>query len=261
MPTGMGIFAGFLVYYTTQAIHRSTKTQLARRTSRLLRPFLVWFVVYAARRAADSYVDGSNQWQTMVDWLPPNGTMHQLWFLPWSFITSMALFYILRHWQGIGFYGLGLAAIAVSVAVFLIIGQDLLANDILVWIVYFPAFLAGAVLALAEDGARRQMMVLATSVALGAVFFRTAGIQVQQLIIAVPLMVLALRIGPNIGSGRRLLSEISVHIFLLHVAMIAILVRVTNWSFGDEELAVMATLLSVVAGLGLRATVVNKYVF
>ncbi len=81
MPTGMGIFAGFLVYYTTQAIHRSTKTQLARRTSRLLRPFLVWFVVYAARRAADSYVDGSNQWQTMVDWLPPNGTMHQLWFL------------------------------------------------------------------------------------------------------------------------------------------------------------------------------------
>lgn len=67
-----------------------------KRATRLLIPFYVWLVIYAAVRGlASGFTEHVQQPPTSL-WILWNGTAQHLWFLPYAFVLSLLAFFAAR---------------------------------------------------------------------------------------------------------------------------------------------------------------------
>lgn len=81
-----------LVVLAFPAAQRNTFLHFGRsRAQRLLLPWLVWSAIYGAMKLAEVAVTGVPLRHEFAPWMWLVGTAIHLWFLPFAFVTSLAV--------------------------------------------------------------------------------------------------------------------------------------------------------------------------
>lgn len=232
---GMAAVGFFVVAMTVFALGSARRQKpmtevISARASRILRPWLVWTLIYGTAKAAQGYVDGEPVLAELRAWLPPQSPQGQLWFLPFAFLTTIALAWTApllesasqsrRGWAIL----CALATIASSAVLLLWTltkGEPL---GLLIFIVYLPALFFGILIFLAKGPTRRAIVAgAATLLGLG---LAAAGIDgTQQLTIGLPVAFLALEIRLPETRIARVLGQLAMGVYLVHLLFIALLPR------------------------------------
>lgn len=263
MPAALGVFAALLGLLAMAGAGRGGFDALIRRRAgRLLRPFLLWAAFYLGLRLVDAVAAHEPVLPTLADWFPPAGTMGPLWFLPFAFLASLAVAALRRAWPATArpLVAVVLAAV-VTVLWFFLLDLASLPPGIQVFLDYVPALAFG--MALAAAGAEPFWLGLtalaAATLGLGAEAAGIAG--GQQLYVAVPLIAVAL-LRPVPGTGAtRVAADLSMAVYLLHVFVLAVLLRVAPFDLGSLALGLAGFAATAVIGLGLLRTPLGRWLF
>lgn len=91
-------FIMLLVVLAFPAAQRSTFPDFIRsRAKRLLVPWLIWSAVYGALKLADVVVTGTPLRHEFAPWMWLVGPAIHLWFLPFAFVASLAVWLVAQH--------------------------------------------------------------------------------------------------------------------------------------------------------------------
>ncbi len=251
MPAAMAIFTAIMGYLAIgDRSDRPFASIIRKRAYRLLRPLMIWAAFYATLRIADAVAAHEPLRQTLITWLPPQGTMGALWFLPFAFVASLTLVAIRRALPVIA-----TPVVAIPLAgVLSILWVPMLdmiqpAPPIAVYLDYVPALFFGVALAAASSSFPLVLVtgLLALGIGLG---LRSAGFgNTQPLEIGVPIVACALLL-PHPGTGlTRATADLSMAIYLIHVFVLVAALRLLPFAVGSIGLGV--TGISVSAALGL----------
>jgi len=263
MPAALGVFAAMLGLLAMAGADRGGFGALVRRRAgRLLRPFLLWATFYLGLRLVDAAAAQEPILPTLAGWFPPAGTMGPLWFLPFAFLASLAVAAARRAWPATARPLASLSLAAVGSGLWLL-GLDLesLPPGIQVFLDYGPALFFG--MALAAAGAEPFWLGLTALVAAAlGLAAEAAGVAGgQQLYVAVPLIAVAL-LRPASGTGAtRLAAELSMAVYLLHVFVLAVLLRVAPFELGSFALGLAGFAAAAAIGLGLLRTPLGRWLF
>lgn len=251
MPAAMAIFAALLGYFALAGRgERSFAALVRKRSDRLLRPFLIWGAFYATLRVADARAAHEPVLDTLLAWLPPQGTLGALWFLPFAFLVSLALGAARHALPVIAAPMVALPLAAIVSALWLPMLSALQPDAALaVYLDYVPAVFFGAALA-AASGARTSLLLTgATALALGF-GLRQEGIGgTMTLTLGIPLLTLTLLL-PRPGTRlTRMMADLSMAVYLIHLSVLAVGLRLLPVPAGS--LALGLVVCGVSTGLGL----------
>lgn len=251
MPAAMAIFAALLGYFALADRSDQRLAMLVRkRSDRLLRPFLIWGVFYAALRIADARAAHEPVLDTLVAWLPPQGTMGALWFLPFAFLVSLALGAARRALPVIAtpMVALPLAGIVSALWVPMLDAMEP-APGFAVYLDYVPAVFFGLALAAASSVRARLLLTGTTAFAIG-LGLRQAGVGgTLPLTLGIPLLTAALLL-PRPGTRlTRTMADLSMAVYLVHLLVLAVCLRVLPAPSG--ALALGLVVCGASTGLGL----------
>lgn len=239
------------------------KAGLADRTRRLLYPFFVWGAIQILTQGLDAAVHGKNLLTELKGWFPPEGSFAQLWFLPWAVVISIALtllFWkkdIALSWRSLlpALAGLALA----SFLCFAVWGSRTLPLILALSVLYLPSVLAGMILfAVRGDGVKLVSAALAIC-GIGVGLWAKGLPGTQQLIIAAPLMAVALMVPTPKFSWTRSMSGMSMDIYLVHISILAVLSGLGLFSVATHFGGFMACLLSIAAALVMQFPAIGRW--
>jgi peptidoglycan/LPS O-acetylase OafA/YrhL len=252
MPAAMAVFSA-LMGYLAMADRKDQPfgATVRKRADRLLRPFLIWGGIYATMRIGDALAGGDPLLKTMVDWLPPRGTMGQLWFLPFAFLASLAVILARRMLPAIATPVVALPLATVIALVWLPMLRAMApAPGIAVYLDYIPAVFFGVALAAASATPMAIVLTGASALVIG-LGFRFAGYGgTMPLDLGIPLLTAALLL-PRRGTGlTRMAADLSMAIYLVHLFVLAVSLRVLPFPIGSLALGCVgicgSTLLALV---------------
>lgn len=263
MPAAMGFFTALTACLAMTGRDRGTFGAAARqRARRLLRPFAIWAVFYLGLRLADAVAAHQPLGATAAAWFPPEGTMGPLWFLPFAFAASLALLALRRRAPGITAPRVALPLAAAGSALWLLIlGRSDPNPGVAVFLFYEPALFFGV--ALASAAGSMVWLGLTGGAALGlGLLLSASGIEgTDQLVLSVPLLAAALALGPPGTRATRVAAELSMAVYLVHVAVLAVMLRILPLALGSVELGAAGFAVSALLGHALLRSRLGRLVF
>lgn len=263
MPAAMGLFTAMMVCLALTGRERGSLAAVAwRRVGRLLRPFAIWAAIYLGLHLVDAAIAHESLGAAAKDWLPPAGTMGVLWFLPFAFAVTLAVVAVRRKVPLIASPGAALPLAAAGSALWLPI-LDAAAPEpgIAVYLAYGPALFFGIALASAAGRPPWLWLTGAVSLALG-LSLRAAGVDgTQQLVLSVPLLAAALLLRLPGTRATRVAADLSMAVYLLHVAVLAVMLRVLPFPLGSATLGLAGFAVSAAFGLCLLRTRAGRVIF
>lgn len=253
MPAAMGVFTAMAGHLAMTGRDPGPLAATARRRGhRLLRPLAVWGTLYLGLRLADAAASGMPLGEAVAGWLPPSGTMGPLWFLPFAFVATLAVAALRRHLPALAAPGVALPLAALASALWLLAldGREM-PPGIAVLLAYEPSLFFGIALAAAAGDARRLGLCGATALALGLALHAAGIAGSLQLSVAVPLIAGALILNPAGTRATRGAADLSMAVYLLHVPVLAVMLRVLPFRVGSPELGLAGFALAAALGLVL----------
>ncbi len=253
----VGVFAFFFAFFTLRSVRaEATDTPIRNKARRLLRPWLTWSLLYAALILGGALTSDQSVPAAFADWLPPHATQYQLWFLPWAFVVALVLIGaapLIPDRPGIGAASLLLCGGAFLSALALLVAERAgLPEFFALWVLYVPSAMAGA-LAYILRGSTAGLAILAGGSVAMALAADTVGLHgAQQLVLGVPAAMLALHFRTPASRWSRHLGKMSMDVYLVHAAVIAILVRVFDVPTGSALCGVLAVAISFAFSATLR---------
>jgi peptidoglycan/LPS O-acetylase OafA/YrhL len=205
---------------------------------------------------AGALSSGESVSAAFADWLPPQATQYQLWFLPWALVVGLVLTRaepLLSEAPGtVRATALLLGSAALSGLSLLIADRAGLPPFFALWALYIPSVLAGALAYALRRSAAGLMLIAAGSAAIALAADAIGLHGTQQLLLGVPAAVLALCLRIPASRWSRHLGKMSMDVYLVHAAVIAILVRVFDVPTGTALCGVLAVAISVAFSATLR---------
>ncbi len=253
----VGIFAVFFAFFTLNSARGEAAADTVRaRAARLLRPWATWSALYAALILGGALTSGESVSAAFADWLPPHATQYQLWFLPWAFAVGLALVaaapLIPDRPDAATASALLVGGALLSAIALLVADRAGLPEFFALWALYVPSALAGGLAHLLRRSPTGLAVLAGGSVALAAAAY-TAGLPgAQQLLLGVPAAVLALCLMTPASRWSRHLGKMSMDVYLVHAAVIAVLVRVFDVPTGTALCGVLAVAISFAFSATLR---------
>ena len=191
-----------------------------------------------------------------ADWLPPQATQYQLWFLPWAFVVALVLACaapLVPDRPGIGLTTLLLCGGAFLTALALLgAARAGLPEFFALWALYIPSAMAGALAYVLRRSATGLAILAGGSVAVAQAAEAVGLHGAQQLLLGVPAALLALCLRAPASRWSRHLGKTSMDVYLVHAAVIAILVRVFDVPTGTALCGVLAVGISFAFSATLR---------
>jgi len=263
MNAAMAVFTALMGYLAmAERGAEPVPAVLRRRAGRLLRPFAIWAAFYAALRLADAWMTGEPLTVAIASWLPPRGTMGQLWFLPFAFAASLAVMAARRALPVLAPPALALALAMTASAIWLVMLESAApVPGIAVYFNFMPALFFG--MALASTAGRPPTLVATGGAALAlGLWLDGQGIgHTQQLTLGLPLVVIAMHLRHPGGRWSRLAGDLSMAVYLLHIFVLALLLRLLPLPMGSLTLGLLTAGLSTAAGLALLHTRFGRRLF
>ena len=264
----VGLFAIALVYLTVRSAEAKAPDlgrYTRQRARRLIYPMLVWGGLHLAAKAASVGFAPAGMRAEFAEWFPPNGTMAQLWFLPWAFVVSVALVHLARldlprprpDWpEALRYAFLSAAGAAVPLMVWNWVDLPRFYG---IFILYACAATIGLALYLVRDQARHLALAVLALVGTG-IALRQAGLAgTEQMVLAAPLFALAMTLrlpGPGLA---RLAGALAFSLYLVHVLVIAVCGGVLGIAPDSALGAGLCLAASLAIALALRATRLDRW--
>jgi peptidoglycan/LPS O-acetylase OafA/YrhL len=263
----VGVFVVFMVMFSlnnSQKSQLNTLDFLTQRGIKLIRPYLIWTLIYSVMFIAQAAIKGLPFFESIVEWMPPSGSQRQLWFLPWAFAVCIALnFTISLTFKR----KLGPNAIATLIAFVIVVS----ACSLYIWthvklplfialcILYIPSVLLGGLIYIFRRSQTHLALVAFASI-FGACVMDTAGFKgTMQLAIGVPLSILAMCIKLPAISWSKRLNQLSMDVYLVHIAALSLIVQLTPFEPNTWLGGVIVVLLSIAISLPLQIPLLARW--
>ncbi|MBE9640452.1 acyltransferase family protein [Salipiger mangrovisoli] len=258
----VGFFAMVMTYFTLsgfQARKTSLPSYLKTRARRLLYPCLLWAALHIIGKAAAARFEIAPLRADLVGWLPPHGTMAQLWFLPCAFACT-ALLAMAFHGRppvsGGGRHGAAMTLVTL-IACFAMVSvwsRQILPLFWSIWALYCTSVAIGILLFALRD--KPAHLILASlCLVLTGIAMKGLGLSgTTQMTIACPLFVSALLCQLRDRPFARTLGAMSFDIYLCHVVMTALAKSLLGVDLATPSGALIACLLSVLFATAMRIT-------
>lgn len=235
----------FLMLMVVMALPGAARTQpgsYARaRWARLMRPWLIWSAVYAALKLAEVALTGA----TLADEFAPHmlltGPAIHLWFLPFAFVTCLALYPLARRCAGR--IGPALALLALALALQALRQGPALPVPLAQWAYVAPAACLGLGLALLRSTPNLQAGLGLGFVALATLCGWTDGLAQLGLALAALLACGLVHLPPTWASG--LAARASMGVYLAHPLVFSLLERTTPIAKSSLIFALLAAALAL----------------
>lgn len=255
-PGGIFMTPAVAAFSAILALNACNRIQIAggavQRARRFLQPFLIWAALFGLLRSLDAFLSGEAVGETLLAWLPPSGTMHHLWFLPFGFaVASLAppALYRLRMMLG---DPASATVLVLGACVWLLVWQGLdLPKGIRVFGLYLPSALLGMALVLVPNRPEHLFCAFMTVLLIG-LGLRNLGVNNSaQIFLGLPIVIAALALPLPDLRLTRLAADLSLAVYLIHPLVMAIILRLTPLGFGTPELGLAVLSVSAAAGLAL----------
>ncbi len=248
------------VYLSYPAARRADFSSFARdRAQRLLKPFLLWSLIYGGLKLAEVALTPRSfgdefAWRMLV-----TGPAIHLWFLPFAFVLCLPLHPLARLWPDTARSSQDSApqqtaptvpaCLVVATLGALFLTQPTTA-PLAQWVFALPPALAGLALALA--GARRHavMVGLLAVAGLGLLAARAGS---EQLLVALILIQLCLMCPRPATALSTLAARLSLGVYLAHPLVLSVLDRTLALPAGSLIRALCAVILTGALAMAIDA--------
>jgi peptidoglycan/LPS O-acetylase OafA/YrhL len=256
----VGVFVVLMVFFSLRGSQRGRMTSyefILYRGPRLLRPYLLWSMVYIVMISAKAVIQHEPIVGALGIWLPPNGSQGQLWFLPWALIVCVALNYFASFsWSGeteSRHVALLVAATVLLCPICLMVWTYTdLPQFLALSILYVPSVMVAALVFVFQKSAVHLTLVAIGSI-LGAWGMQTAGLNgTMQLSIGVPISIFAMCFRTPALSWSKQLNQLSMDVYLVHVAVLSAVVQLTPFSLWTVEGGALVVIISILVSLPLQ---------
>lgn len=263
----VGVFIVFMVMFSlknSQQNQLNTSEFLAQRGIRLIKPYLIWTLIYSVMFVSQSAIKGRPFFESLIEWLPPNGSQRQLWFLPWAFAVCIALNFItsLTYKKNFGSNSIILlisSVIAVSVCSLYIWTYVKLPIFFALCILYIPSALFGGLVYIFRKSLANLTLVAFLSI-LGAYVMDISGFKgTMQLAVGVPLSILAMCIKLPAFSWSKRLNQLSMDVYLVHIAALSFIVQFAPFEPNTVFGGLTVILLSIAISLPLQIPILARW--
>lgn len=202
---------------------------LQGRAARLLLPWLIWSGVYGGLKLADIILTGRPLSAEFELWMLLTGPSVHLWFLPFAFAASLALYPWARLWPLATAKAPVLILLPAVALVVLGLAQDSEQPIPLPqWSLGLAGVLAGLAVALAQGKWFHLILtLLALAMAGGAAFALGWTTGLLQLMLATVVLLLCITIHRPDTPLSRWAAEVSMGVYLVHPLVTSILLRTT----------------------------------
>ncbi len=248
MTPAVGIFTALVAYFAARSA-RPAAARPVHVARRYLRPFAIWALIFVVLRSADAIISGENVGQTLLIWIPPAGTMHHLWFLPFAAVVawlSPRLAAVLRAGPG-GWLGPTLLLVAATGWI-LLWDRAAPAQGLYVLGLYVPSALLGLMLAILPAEPGQHVRAGAAFVLLGTCLSLTGIPASTQILVGLPIVAAVLAMPSPSDKLTLRLAELSLWIYLAHPLVMAILLRLTDLQLGSPLLGVLVLAVTALVG-------------
>ena len=246
----VAFFTIILVFMTLRS-RAARPGGLAPRMARLLRPWVVWSVIYGLLQLVQGLLERRPPWPLLREWLPPEGIQSQLWFLPFAALVTLALFALPRRWLRDTPQCLALPAAAAAVGLGLLAAAGYLPTMPILRL--YAVFLPGAAVGILFYALHRNRgAVLAAAAGLGlfGVGLASAGLSfTMPFILAAPIAALALCCPLPALPGARLFGPLSMDVYLNHILSLAVVTALQPLDTQEPAGVAAAILLSIAGGV------------
>lgn len=256
MTASLGFFTATVAFFAAGSLGTPRSPLLRRRVTRLLVPFAIWTGIMLAMKVADSLLTAEPLIPELARWLPPRGTLGQLWFLPFAFVVSELVAFLSARWHRRAapppMVTYVLALVLSGVWLWLLSGVDV-PNGIRVLLNFLPSALLGALLSRFAPGVTAMTLAAGLAVAAGLAATLAGWPETEQLWIGVPVLALCRAFPGRRGAASDLLGAASLPVYLVHVALIAALMRLLPMPIGSTGFAAAAVATAVAVAFGYLA--------
>lgn len=258
----VGFFAMVLTYFTLSGFREprsSLPDYLKIRARRLLYPCLLWGGLHVFGKAAAMRFDIAELRADLVGWLPPQGTMAQLWFLPWAFACTVLLTLVFygrppaskSGRNSVLMTGTALATCLVMLSLWTLQRLPLFWS---IWALYGTSVAIG-ILLFGLRNRPRDLICASLCVVLAGAAMKLWGLSgTTQMTVACPLFVGALLCRTGDLPFAKTLGSVSFNLYLCHVVVTALAKSLLGVELGTIPGALTAGLLSVLFAFAMQAT-------
>lgn len=228
------------------------------RARRLLVPWLVWSAVYAALKLVEVALTDKPLASEFAPWMLLTGPAIHLWFLPFAFLASLALYPLARLPRPVarqGFDPVLPVLVGATLAALALWQGAALPVPFQQWAFVAPATILALAFARAGSEARAVLSVLALAGLIAVVALSlgwTKGL-LQLGLAATALALCLLWVRPATALSD-LAAECALTVYLVHPAIAAVLLRTGLVETGTISLAVL------VCGLSLAVALVPRWI-
>lgn len=260
MPAAMGFFTVLVAYFSLRSDDAPMGAGVRRRADRLLRPFVIWASLAAAMKVADAIHNGAPPLSELTEWVPPLGSFNQLWFLPFAFVVGLlaprrpatASPLPISLFSGL---------LVLAAAWLMILDQINPPNGIYTFLIYTPSALLGFGLGYVDNTPATARAVGILCVLTGFSLWAMGVPGHAQLWAGVPAMLLAFHLPWRGSHLTRLAADLSLGVYLVHAALIAVLAHVLPGGAAFPAFGVLALAGSMTLAAAIRATGLGRLVF
>lgn len=205
----------------------TTLSFISQRADRLLRPWLIWSGVFAILKICQAVVDNRPissefEWSMLV-----TGTQTHLWFLPFGFVCSIAVFGAIRTidlTSSMVFpLGILLAMLSLPATSWALDGG--LPEPLAQWFYGLPAVFFGVAIYFA-DHSRQKLLYVSVATLIGylsAVFISDQFVGLVSFMIGVNLSIVALSVQVTSRAWMQMAAALSMPVYLIHPIFISLL--------------------------------------
>lgn len=231
-------------------------TYAATRTARLLRPWAVWSLIYAALKLAETAATEVTLQSEFSAWMLLTGPSLHLWFLPYACVACIAIWPLAHLSASLTEGGRIICGVILSgLAILIAWTSSHFAAPVpfAQWFHALPAIALGAAFGFMGGTSRPALMAtLATGAAAVLLWAMDWPGGAEQLIMAGVALAFCLWLPLPDHPIARGVADLSLTLYLAHPIVISILLRATAISDESLEMAVAAIAGTMLMALGLQ---------
>lgn len=233
------------------------KAYARTRAIRLLRPWVIWSLVYGILKLADAGLTETTLQSEFASWMLLTGPSLHLWFLPFALAACLVVWPLAKFSGSLSTRSqVACAALGVVLAVLIAWAfRDLVPTPPFAqWLFALPAVALGT-----GFGCLRSMPHSAfvtgtcTGVLAGALWLTDWPSGSTQMVLASAAFAMCLALPLRDRPSARWLADLSLPLYLAHPLVIVILLRSTYLEDESPELAVCAVIATILVALVLQA--------